>query len=363
MDDPIRQGGFENIIVVCFSVFTKDYCSCVEPSFQSLVEVYNNEPNTQIVECVGSLRLEGREEYIADVLRTIREKFRTTEGITNYQDSSSAGGGIYLLSEQGIDRIKTHISKSTRRTLPNKKALLEDCERLKKLREQFREAPLMDTIASLTTIHPDWNVGENFLIPKSPLLEISLMYISIITQSKFLETVEESSRLMQDVAYKISESKEEKIPLLKYIENEFKRRIARYQVFGTPTDDPVEGSPARSEVEPAEPVAGDERTKRKREVETRGTPSEEDQKIFNRMKKYLHETTLTPREKTETTHFERPADGKTQKLFSARKRRSKLLVLIEDGTGETYEAWKDSYSYYYTQSTRYNNSPIWKFRK
>ena len=230
-EDLTVPAGLTDYLVILWMNAPLDYDASFPVDFQFLVDSHNctSEKIFTPFPTIDAIQIKSRYDFISDTLKDIREIWRLEE--VSYNSLSFCNK--YILTDRGIRRIKTYLSKSA---LPNKASLLNDCKRLEELRKTFRETPVTDTIAAIVTPYPTDDVRRNFALPNSPLKGIDILYISAISQDNFIKSCGGlNSRFAQDVAHKISAPKEYKSDILTSIGKNLERKLAPYLLFGEPS--------------------------------------------------------------------------------------------------------------------------------
>lgn len=232
-EDLTVPAGLTDYLVILWMNTPLDYDASFPVDFQFLADSHNGilDKFTPF-SYVEAIQIKSNADCITDALKKCRYNWNLIE-TSDTPFPGAMAGNKYILSNRGIRRIKTYLSKSA---LPNKASLLNDCKRLEELRKTFRESPVTDTIAAIVTPYPADDVRRNFALPKSPLKGIEFLYISAISRKNFIKSCGGfNSDLARAVARELRTPRKEKSWVLTMIEGLLNSYLAPYLLFGEPS--------------------------------------------------------------------------------------------------------------------------------
>ena len=232
-EDLTVPAGLTDYLVILWMNTPLDYDASFPVDFQFLADSHNGilDKFTPF-SYVEAIQIKSNADCITDALKKCRYNWNLIE-TSDTPFPGAMAGNKYILSNRGIRRIKTYLSKSA---LPNKASLLNDCKRLEELRKTFRETPVTDTIAAIVTPYPADDVRRNFALPKSPLKGIEFLYISAISRKNFIKSCGGvNSDLARAVARELRTPRKEKSWVLTMIEGLLDSYLAPYLLFGEPS--------------------------------------------------------------------------------------------------------------------------------
>ena len=229
-EDLTVPAGLTDYLVILWMDATLDYDASFPVDFQFVADAYNGilDNFDFPFPTVEAIQIKSNADCITDALKSCRNNWNLIETSDRPFPVAMARNN-HILSNRGIRRIKTYLSKSA---LPNKASLLNDCKRLEELRKTFRETPVTDTIAAIVTPYPADDVRRNFALP-NPLEGIEFLYISAISRKNFIKSCGGfNSDLARAVARELRTPRGEKSWVLTEIERLLNSYLAPYLLFG-----------------------------------------------------------------------------------------------------------------------------------